>query len=170
MNPEIEHVHFPNIACELGEMVEIDQTMRKSDQWDNTVDIKNTEQMKKIVSEIGWPTVSKVGIKGANNAWLLAQHADHDVDFQKHCLQLMKDASSGEVNKIDMAYLEDRVRVNQGKGQLYGTQFTQEGGKYIPIKIEDETNVDVRRAEIGMGSLSEQTQLMYSKYPIDDVN
>lgn len=168
MDLETEHIDFPDIASDLGGMTEMDQVMRKSGQWDSTVDIKNTERIKKIVSQIGWPTLSKVGLKGANNAWLLVQHADHDIDFQKYCLQLMKDAPQGEVNKIDIAYLEDRVRVNEGREQLYGTQFTQEGGKYIPIKIEDESNVDVRRAEIGMGSLSEQIRLMYNKYPIDN--
>jgi hypothetical protein len=167
-----ENIRFPLVARELKEMFDIDQAIRKKsgtdDSWDDTVDAKHTERMKKIVTEIGWPFVSKVGAEGASNAWLLVQHADHDVDFQEQCLQLMKEATAGEVNVTDIAYLTDRVCVNRGRGQLYGTQFTQEDGKHIPRAIEDEVNIDARRAEVGMGPLSEQIQHMYNKYPFDE--
>lgn len=164
-----ESIRFPQITQELKVMIDIDQNMRErsqtEDYWDEAVDIKHTERMKEIVLEIGWPTVSKVGAEGASNAWLLVQHADHDVDFQEHCLELMKEAPAGEVGITDVAYLTDRVCVNRGRGQLYGTQFTQEDGKHIPRAIEDEANIDARRAEVGMGPLSEQIALMYKKYP-----
>ena len=169
-----ENISFPKIAAEMKQMVDTDQTMReKSDEddfWDEEVDARNTARMKEIVTEIGWPTVSKVGEEGASNAWLLVQHADHDVAFQEECLNLMKESAEGEVNRTDIAYLEDRVRVNQGRGQLYGTQFTQENRQHIPRAIEDEENVDERRAELGMGALSEQIAHMYEKYPFKDEN
>ncbi len=169
-NPS-ESIRFPKIAQELQEMVTVDQDMRKrsltEDYWDETVDARNTERMKEIIAEIGWPTASKVGPQGVSDAWLLVQHADHDVDFQERCLELMKKAPAGEIDMIDVAYLTDRIRVNQGKGQLYGTQFTQEDGKHIPRTIEDEANIDARRAEMGMGPLSEQVQLMYDRYPFE---
>lgn len=167
-----ESIRFPQIAQELKAMVDVDQEMRERSQienfWDKTIDVKHTERMKEIVADIGWPTVSKVGMQGASNAWLLVQHADHDVDFQEHCLQLMKDAPVGEVDVTHIAYLTDRVRVNCGRGQLYGTQFTQEDGKHLPRAIEDEANIDVRRAEVGLGPLSEQIELMYQRYPMGD--
>ncbi|HEX4799337.1 MAG TPA: DUF6624 domain-containing protein [Candidatus Paceibacterota bacterium] len=167
-----ESIRFPQIAQELKSMVDIDQDMRERSQaedfWDETIDAKHTERMKEIVAEIGWPTVSKVGVEGASNAWLLVQHADHDVDFQERCLELMKEAPTGEVDITDVAYLTDRVCVNRGRGQLYGTQFTQEDGKHIPRTIEDEANIDARRAEVGMGPLSEQIELMYQKYPMGE--
>ena len=166
-----ENIYFPAVALELMEMYEADQKMRErwenGDYSDDNLDKIHTDRLKQIVSEIGWPTTSKVGQQGASNAWLLIQHADHDVDFQARCLQLMKDAQQSEVNITDIAYLEDRVRVNQGKGQLYGTQFTQEDGRHIPRTIENESMVDTRRAEIGMGPLSEQIQDMYDKYPFE---
>ena len=154
-------------------MVDVDQNMRERGQsegcWDAAIDAKHTKRMREIVAEIGWPTVSKVGAEGASNAWLLVQHADHDVDFQEHCLQLMNEAPTGEVSVTDIAYLTDRVCVNRGRGQLYGTQFTQEGGKHIPRMIEDEKNVDARRAKVGMGPLSEQIQMMYAYFPRKDL-
>lgn len=167
-----ENIRFPQIAQELKEMFDIDQDMRERSQtenyWDKTIDAKHTKRMKEIVAEIGWPTASKVGLGGASNAWLLVQHADHDVDFQEQCLQHMKESPAGEVDATDIAYLTDRVCINRGRGQLYGTQFTQEDGKHIPQTIEDETNVDARRAEVGMGPLSEQIQMMYEHCPLDE--
>ncbi len=158
---------------EINAMCSIDQDMRErnlesgDEYWDEDVDVRNTRRIKEIVQSIGWPTISKVGAETASNAWLLVQHADHDVEFQGRCLELMKAAPDGDVDKHDIAYLEDRIRINQGRGQLYGTQFKQERGQHIPLPIEDEQNVDIRRAEMGMGLLSEQIEHMYRKYPFD---
>jgi hypothetical protein len=132
------------------------------------VDKANTERMKSIISEIGWPTISKVGERGVRNSWLLVQHADRDPEFQLACLELMKAAPEGEVRKIDIAYLEDRVRINQKQKQLYGTQFTQKDGKHVPLPIEDESQVNDRRASMGMDTLDDQIKLMYDKYGIPE--
>jgi hypothetical protein len=164
-NPS-ENIRFPHLATELQAMVDVDQDMRNrrnaEGYWDETLDAKHTERLKEIIAEIGWPTISKVGETGSANAHLLAQHADHDVDFQVQCLNLMKEAPSGEVDVADMAYLEDRVRVNHGKEQIYGTQFIKVDGKHIPQPIEDEENVDKRRAEVGLEPLSEYAKLFKS--------
>ncbi len=173
MNPERlgETIKFPAIAKEIAEMYEADQAMRirweEGDYSGDSLDEIHTKRMKEIVEEIGWPTASKVGKEVAENAWLLVQHSDHDVDFQLHCLELMKNEPMSEVSRTDIAFLEDRARVNQGKSQLYGTQFRQENKQHIPITIEDEANVDQRRAEMGMGPLQERIDEMYEKYPFD---
>jgi len=176
MNPNFDKFQTPEdrvakIAKEISEMCEVDQSMRKrdlegeEDAWDDSFDINNTKKMKRIVEEIGWPTISKVGESASYDAWLLVQHSDHDVGFQIQCLELMKSAPNGDVSKENIAFLEDRVRVNQGRGQLYGTQFFQKDGQHIPQPIEDEENVDVRRASMGMGTLAERIAEMYEKYP-----
>lgn len=163
------------IALEINEMCSVDQDLRErnlesgDEYWDDAVDFKNTRRMKEIVQKIGWPTISKVGTETSFNAWLLVQHSDHDVELQEHCLVLMQAASEDDVDKQNIAYLEDRIRVNQGRGQIYGTQFRQEGGQHLPLLIEDEENVDVRRSEMGMGPLTEQVEIMYKKYPFDEV-
>jgi hypothetical protein len=160
------------IAQEISKMCTSDQEMRErnlsSDDefWDESVDIANTKRMKEIVQKIGWPTISKVGTDASHDAWLLVQHADHDIEFQMNCLALMKEVPSGDIDVLHIVYLEDRVRVNQGVGQLYGTQFTQEDERHIPRPIEDELHVDERRAAMGMGTLAEQIAHMYKKYPI----
>jgi len=84
--------------------------------------------------------------------WLLAQHADHDLQFQLRCLELMKTLPSGDVSLQNIAYLEDRVRVAQGRPQLYGTQFIREGDNLIPQPIQDEVDLDRRRQAMGLES------------------
>jgi hypothetical protein len=120
------------------------------------IDHDNAERMKEIIKQIGWPGNSLVGKDGANAAWLLVQHADHDPQFQKRCLELLQAAvKKGEATGQELAYLTDRVRVGEKKKQFYGTQFRLVKGKLEPLPIEDEANVDKRRKEVGLESLDD---------------
>ncbi len=146
-------------------MSEVDQKMRKSGQWDSSIDVENTQRMKEIIEQIGWPTRSKVGKYASESAWLLVQHADHDRAFQKMCLDLMKAQSAGEVSPANIAYLEDRVRVGEGRPQLYGTQFyADEAGNIGPRPIEDPDHVDERRKAVGLQPLSEYAHDVEQSY------
>ena len=103
------------------------------------IDEANTRRMKEIVAEYGFPGKGLVGLMGTQAAWLLVQHADHDPDFQSECLSLMEEAlKAKDVIASNVAYLTDRVRVNKGLPQIYGTQW---GFDNKPQPIEDETGV-----------------------------
>jgi hypothetical protein len=128
------------------------------------VDQENTSRLADIVAKYGWPTNSLVGKDGANAAWLLVQHADADVKLQRKCLDLMTKLPKGEVSRIDRAYLMDRVLLAEGRKQIYGTQFTSSGGKWVPRPLEDPATVDKRRAEIGLPSLAEYVKGLESAY------
>lgn len=129
------------------------------------IDKANREWLKGVVEKHGWPGKSLVGEAGAHNAWLLVQHCDDDRAFQKKCLDLMKPlAAKGEVAKIDVAYLTDRVLVGENKKQIYGTQFHQVNGKMQPQPIEDEANVDARRKAVGMPPLAEYRKMIEEMY------
>lgn len=170
---ELAAVQYPALREELLDMVEHDQRTRKSrlasDDSDfdsfvarlTKVDRKNTARMHEIVDEVGWPTKSKVGSDGTQAAWLLVQHADLDVPFQHRCLNLMQDQQIfDEVYAQNLAYLTDRVLVNEGKEQEYGTQFHDVDGKPQPRPIRDAKNVDKRRKEMGLSTLDEYRKLM----------
>ena len=124
------------------------------------VDARNTARMMEIVEEFGWPTSSLVGRDGARAAWLLVQHADCDPVFQRECLERMQSFGTHEVSPGDVAYLTDRVLVNEGKPQVYGTQFQEVNGHPKPRPIEDPDSVDVRRAGVGLGTLAKYRELM----------
>ncbi len=76
----------------------------------------------------------------------------------------MQSENPDEVGRKNLAYLIDRVRVNEGSPQLYGSQFTSETGKFIPRPIENEEHVDERRREMEMGTLKEGIAEMNEKY------
>jgi hypothetical protein len=164
-------VEYPEIAGEILLMAETDQSMRAAtmddeSKWEPEVDRQNTKRLKEIVEEIGWPTISKVGETGSKKAWLLVQHADEDLDFQKHCLELMQEALEDDIDIKNIAYLEDRIRVSEKKPQLYGTQFftNPDLDEYIPYPIEHPETVDERRTKLGMEPLAEYTERINQQY------
>jgi hypothetical protein len=125
------------------------------------VDRDNTAWLKAYLSAHGWPGYERVGRHGSQGFWLLAQHADQDPQFQEQALVLLGEAvARGQASGIHLAYLTDRVRVAQGRPQLYGTQFDQVEGRLRPFPIEDAANVDARRAAVGMETLGEYAARM----------
>jgi hypothetical protein len=79
------------------------------------------------------------------------QHADYT--YQKKYLPLLRKAAADKELRADrLAILEDRVLVNEGKKQLYGSQLrTNARGEWEFCPIEDEANVDKRRKSVGLG-------------------
>ena len=133
-------------------LVKKDQTMRSSGQWNSKVDKENTHILKKLIKQYGWLDKNLVGIKGADGVWLLAQHADHDIAFQKKCLALMEDKAKKELIPLrHIAYLTDRILVNEGKRQLFGTQFyVNKKGELMPRPIKDKNDLEKRRQIYGL--------------------
>jgi hypothetical protein len=131
------------------------------------IDTANTERMKAIVRQYSWPGPELVGRDGAEAAFLLVQHADHA--FQKEMLPLVEKAyRSGALSGQSYALLLDRVLVDEGKPQVYGTQAKRieewKGQEPVLAPIEDEANVDKRRAEVGLPPLSEYRETLKRLY------
>jgi hypothetical protein len=120
------------------------------------VDQENTRWLGELLATRGWPGETLVGRDGATAAWLLAQHADHDPVLHRRFLEALRDAvAQGEASPANLAYLEDRVRVHDGRPQLYGTQFTLIDGELCPEPIEDPEHLDERRAQVGLGPFAD---------------
>jgi len=158
---------LPGIRTELLEMRRVDQAARRGEAIPELegrdvrdVDAVNTARMKEIVAEHGWPTVRLVGEDGSRAAWLLVQHADADPAFQRSCLERMRATEPGQVSPVDVAYLTDRVLVNEGEPQIYGTQFWSPDGELVPRPIRDPSKVEALRAEVGMTSMQEYHRMM----------
>jgi Family of unknown function (DUF6624) len=121
---------------------------------------RNAERLSAILHEHGWPGRSLVGEEAAQAAWLILQHAISNPALQRRGLSLLGTAAAAsEVPTVQVAMLEDRIRSNEGRGQLYGTQVDwDEYGQLNPLPIEDEENVDARRRDIGLGPLAQHIQ------------
>lgn len=117
------------------------------------IDSANLVFIKQVLNTNGYPSISSVGENASEAVFLLCQHADKDLKFQKTVLEMMKKLNStSDVDKAHLAYLTDRVMVAEKGQQLYGTQFMN-GNKLYPIV--DSANVDKRRAEMGLGTIAD---------------
>jgi hypothetical protein len=126
-----------------------------AEEW-HRVDTANARWLGDILATRGWPGSTLVGEDGARAAWLLAQHADRDPELQRAFLDALRGAvAAGEAPAANLAYLEDRVRVHEGRPQLYGTQFTVTDAEFGPCPIDDPDRLDERRAAAGLGPFAD---------------
>ncbi|MFH1170735.1 MAG: DUF6624 domain-containing protein [Candidatus Vogelbacteria bacterium] len=127
-----------------------------------SLDRKHTNKVKKIIDKYGWPGKSLVGKQGAHGAWLLVQHATHDVDFQKNCLKLLKKAVKiNQAERKHIAFLTDRILILQKKKQIFGTQFRRNKDNQLEsFPIKDEGKIDLMREKMGLESLSKYKKKM----------
>lgn len=118
---------------------------------------QRAHRCREIFDEYGLLSPERVGAKTASDFWVLIQHADANVELQADVLAAIESSPAGGYNPSERAYLVDRVRVNSGRAQLYGTQmdFDTKTGRALPKLLESPADVDVRRAEAGLEPLSE---------------
>jgi hypothetical protein len=143
----------------------VDHPKREISERMDAIDSRNTAKMKRIVKQYNWPRAELVGWDGTEAAFLVVQHSSHS--FQKALLPLMqKEYGTGHLSGPNYALFLDRVLVEDGRPQVYGSRakgFNRDG-EPILYPIEDEANVDKRRAEVGLSSLAEYREMMKQKY------
>lgn len=164
------HVYNPTLRAELLRMRAEDERVREELASDGQlyegyhprmaeVHQKHGARLAEIIDEHGWPVKPLVGEDGAEAAWLIVQHDIGNPPLQRRCLKLIEAAvRKGEVPAEQMALLTDRIRVFEGRPQVYGTSFDwDEQGEMSPCEIEDAGNVDERRRSVGLSPLAENT-------------
>jgi hypothetical protein len=145
------------VAKQINGLAKKDQQLRRNfDENKDKIrefDLHTSQIFKELLAQIGLPTISKIGKKASYNAWLLVQHSP-DLQFQKEYLQLMKE-NAKDIDPRNIAYLEDRVLMYQGKPQIYGTQLVldEKTGKYKAYELQNEIKVDALRKEVNLSSL-----------------
>ena len=151
------------IKKELAAIYDRDQKTRArgdSSQFADYIDSCNQVQVERLISKYGWLGKSFVGINGNRTVFLVIQHAD--LAKQEKYLPLMqKSVEDGESFASDLALLQDRILMRQGKKQIYGSQivFDKKTGAQVFYPIEDEKNVNERRKKVGLQPMEE-----YAKY------
>ena len=146
-------------------------SFREFGQPDSTVAIRmlaldsaNTAWLRSAVASRGWPRSSVVGEDVAEAAFLIVQHAPDDA-FQAEVLKLLEPlATAGEFSGQHFALLSDRVAVHAGRPQVYGTQATIRDGRVVLAPIADSSQVDARRARLGLPSLATYVRMLDSAY------
>jgi hypothetical protein len=107
--------------------------------------------LKALIEVLGWPAANLVGAKAEISAWLIAQHSDYDISFQKYCLKLLKLQPRDAVVKWQIAFLTDRILINEREFQKYGTQFyITRSGVQRSRRIRNLKGLDRRRKYWGL--------------------
>jgi len=132
-------------------------------------DKKNTKALKKILQNNGWDITSNMSKKGLSALFLILQHSTHDTEFQKESLIYIQELYSKEkILGQQLALLTDRIRISQGKQQLYGTQADIVNNEIIFKTIEDVLNVDRRRQQLKMPPLEFYKKILEESYGLKE--
>ncbi|XLS29878.1 DUF6624 domain-containing protein [Flavobacteriaceae bacterium M23B6Z8] len=165
--------HLEELSFKIDSMVKVDQRVQEDylasfksanlriidslGQRQKQTFKRNCKVCKDIFDQYSFPGINLVGEVSSFNFWLLVQHCDHDVVFQQNVLKVMKtEICKGNVDKKNYAFLYDRVMVNLGKKQKYGTQLVyNSAGKPKLYPIKNISGIESRRKAMGLDSLED---------------
>lgn len=176
-------VQEPDLREELLRRAEEDRSMRQrlisadaaspSDEGDleeavHEMDRRNTEWLKEIVAEFGWPTAALVGKQAVHAGFLLLQHSP-DLSFQERMLPEVRESyEQGVLAGQQYALLYDRIRVRQDRPQRYGTQVKPvaewEDGQPTLHPVEDRATLPARRRSLNLPAVDTYLDLIERLY------
>ena len=130
------------------------------------IDSTNLVQVESLIARYGWMGRSFVGDKANSALFLVIQHADLETQI-KYVDLLQHSVEAGESKASNLALMQDRILMRQGKNQLYGSQVVySKTGEQMFYPIEDEKNVNIRRAKMGLQPLEEYAKLFGITYTL----
>ena len=126
--------------------------------------VKNSDNLCLILKEYGWPTKRLVGEDGADAAFFLLRNTSNPLMQAALLPVIIAATSQGEIELRDFASYIDRVRLNAGLKQLFGTQATIRDGFLVMFPIEDESLVDARRKQYQLPPLADYQRTLEQNY------
>ncbi len=163
------------LADELKLMAEIDQvaanfpqgrykqwTQKRWEKFQDSVFTTHKGRLVEIFDEFGYPGYDLIGKEGSHNFWLMVQHSDKDLQFQSGVLEKLKiEVENKNADGRNFGLLTDRVKINSGEKQIYGTQVRYNSlGQAYPKPLYDSANVNKRREEVGLEPLEQYLDMM----------
>ena len=173
---------YPALRDELLQMEKVDQDMRQKcsvksaeeqikclSEISTSVDQPNTKRITEIFDQIGFPNTAKVGKDGMRAFMIVLQHAPTDELRVRALKPITKAFKNKELDPMGYANFVDRLRLHQGKKQLYGTGFEFKDGKMVLSPTEDLKHLEKRRTKIGLPPMSEAVKMMKEIYHLEVV-
>lgn len=120
------------------------------------VDSSNLVFVEQLIAKHGWITPGQAGFMGTQAVFLVIQHAD--LKAQKKYYPLIKQAEKdGNILSSNVAILEDRIAVREGKPQPYGSQgyYDAEKKKTYVYPLKNLKNLDSLRKSMGLQPMKE---------------
>ena len=151
-----------DISSKLKSLSNSDQTMRQGDEMDINTDIANQTELKNLMGVDKENFIKDLNtFEDLENLWVIVQHSDNDIEFQKEILKILQNnqqiletkfSTNSQDIKMGIAMLEDRVLINSKTSssnfgdltqglQKYGSQGgLTDDGYWIPRPIEIDGN------------------------------
>ncbi|MBK7652696.1 MAG: hypothetical protein IPJ20_20795 [Flammeovirgaceae bacterium] len=147
-------VDCANVNRILQDAYKVDQNLR-SGSYDLIEDRRNQSKVISLIESCGFPLKDNVGEEGITSVFLIIQHSTRLVR-QKYYpwLKTILDAK-------DAALMEDRMLLENGERQKYGTQiiYNSRINKYQLRAVEDVKNLNKRRFEVGLEPIEEYVKI-----------
>jgi hypothetical protein len=133
------------------------------------IDEPNAKRLTEIFDTIGLPDTAKVGRNGFSAFMILLQHVT-GTELREKCLKPITLAfENKELPPMAYANFVDRLLVNQGKKQIYGSNFDIKEGRMVMSPTVDPKKLARRRAEIGLPALDEYIRELKEMYHMEVV-
>lgn len=152
---DIDKIDCSNLNRILERIYDRDQDNRGDNLIDQELDLSNMAAVEQILDKCGMPTIETAGEKGMSAIWLVIQHAGSE-KRTKYFPMLLEASKNGDIERQEIALMQDRMLMESGQPQLYGSQVMMNpDGTYELHELKDPETVDARRAIMGLGPLSE---------------
>lgn len=152
-----EGMDTSGIRSQLRAIYERDQKIRTgsdSAEFAGYIDSCNLVQVEALIARYGWMGKNVIGPENSV-LFLVIQHADLSTQ-KKYYPLLVESVRKGESQPADAALMQDRMLMYQDKKQIYGSQVVfDDNGNPVFHPIEDEKNVNSRRASVGLEPIEE---------------
>ena len=143
------------VAAELAERRDEDQRVRSQGRDGDMsemgrIDADNTEYIGDLIGELGWIDATRFGVAASDAAFLIVQHTA-DLRLMRTALpHIEADVRAGRLDGQNYTLMFDRLQLNLGYKQRYGSQIGIVDGERVLMPCEDIERVDEFRAEMGM--------------------
>ena len=133
------------------------------------VDKPNTQRLEEIVRTNGVPDVKLVGVDGVKAYYLILQHSP-SIELKMKSQKAMKKAfKANALSAMDYANFTDRLQVNLGKPQIYGSNFDFKDGKLVMSPTVEPKNLNSRRKKLGLPPIAEYARVLGEIYKMEVV-
>lgn len=130
------------------------------------MDHRLTAKLLKMVPPKGWFLQSVYGRQGAGAAFLIIQHSE--LEHWRRFVPILEPlVARGEVDGQSYGLMYDRLAINEGRPQRYGTQMTCVDGRWVIDRenLEDPDNAEARRRAMGFPWTLAEYEARFAAYP-----
>ncbi|SET01903.1 DUF6624 domain-containing protein [Hymenobacter actinosclerus] len=152
--------HYRRIATAAERQYGVDSPQAQAaDREQSKLDPQLIRQVDSLIAIHGYPGKRLVGGYQTDVAFFVIQHNPDE----KYLPLLTAAAEKGDIRPSELAIFTDRIRARKGEKQIYGSQLGPAvKGKYTLDPIEDEPNVNGRRAAVGLEPLEDYLSKYYN--------